>query len=63
MIQAIFNLIIKSLSKKISVVRTVRELTFEGYQDPLLDIMNLIPEHLRPAVLPFDKFGWFVGVN
>jgi len=41
--------------------KTVRELLFEGYDDPLLDFLR---ELKIPTInIPFSKFGWFAERN
>lgn len=47
--------------------KTVGELIFDGYEDPVLDFLELVKD-LLPADLPipnipFKKFGWFVERN
>ncbi|XP_049547847.1 protein croquemort-like isoform X1 [Anopheles darlingi] len=47
----------------------VREMIFDGYDDPLLRslllLLEQIPEDQRPSIKlpPYDKFGWFYGRN
>ncbi|XP_052868749.1 protein croquemort-like [Anopheles cruzii] len=41
--------------------KTVRELLFDGVDDPLLDLIRTLPD-IRSKV-PFDRFGWFYGRN
>ncbi|ODM88946.1 Protein croquemort, partial [Orchesella cincta] len=45
------------------VKKSVRELTFEGYEDPLLELAAILPDSLLPTAIPFDKFGWFYTRN
>lgn len=40
--------------------KTVRELLFEGFEDPLLDLLKTLNGTIE---LPFSKFGWFVERN
>lgn len=54
------NLILMGRAQ-VTVTKSVRELLFDGYDDPLLD---LIREANLPNVnLPFDRFGWFYARN
>lgn len=39
---------------------SVRELMFDGYNDPVFDVIN---DFGIPLPLPFDQFGWFYPVN
>lgn len=41
--------------------RTVRELLFDGYDDPLLTYLRGFPQ--LPINIPFTKFGWFFSRN
>lgn len=43
------------------ITKTVRELLYDGYQDPLIDFFREAESPL--FVVPFDKFGWFVNKN
>lgn len=40
--------------------KPVRNLLFEGLDDPLLDLLKTLNNTVK---LPFDKFGWFVDRN
>lgn len=40
--------------------KTVHELLFEGFDDPLLDALKNLNGSIH---IPFDKFGWFVDRN
>ncbi|CAL8102203.1 unnamed protein product [Orchesella dallaii] len=51
------------LQTNIRVDRKVREFTFEGYEDPLLDLAAFLPDGFLPVTIPFDKFGWFYTRN
>ncbi|XP_018321130.1 protein croquemort-like isoform X2 [Agrilus planipennis] len=57
----IFSLYLSSISS-LYIRRTVKELLFEGFKDPLLDTFNLIPPFLTGTVAP-DRFGWLYGTN
>lgn len=41
--------------------KTVRELLFDGYDDPLLDFLKKL--NSSSVKIPFDKFGWFAERN
>ncbi|ODM87463.1 Protein croquemort, partial [Orchesella cincta] len=45
------------------VKKSIRELTFEGYEDPLLELASILPDFLLPTAIPFNKFGWFYTRN
>ncbi|ODM87074.1 Protein croquemort, partial [Orchesella cincta] len=47
------------LTQAFMLKKSVRELTFEGYEDPLLELAAILPDSLLPTAIPFDKFGWF----
>lgn len=44
------------------VSKTVRELLFDGYDDPLLDMLKEADSPAYP-IPPFQRFGWFVERN
>lgn len=52
----------KILNTNISVTKTVGEWLFDGYNDPVLDLIHTINSTQVPQ-FPFDKFGWFYGRN
>lgn len=54
------NALLEFKKIKLTVTKTVRELLFDGYSDPFLDIARTL--HL-PNLPPFTKFGWFVDRN
>ncbi|XP_077284882.1 protein peste-like [Arctopsyche grandis] len=49
-------------NQEISVTKTARELLFDGYDDPLLDLAKSLPQKETNAP-PVDKFGWFYKRN
>lgn len=49
-----------SLKYEVYVVKSVRELLFEGYPDHILTLLKYHPEHSRDVQ---DKFGWFYKVR
>lgn len=55
------NLILNGRAN-VTITKSVRELLFDGYDDPLLDL--IIKANLPGVRLPpFDKFGWFYARN
>lgn len=54
------DLMFRAAKIQLPVTKTVRELLFDGYDDPLLDLLNLIKN--STFNIPFDKFGWFYAV-
>lgn len=46
--------LLRASDPAISIRKTVRELTFEGYNDPLLDLIFKYTN---------KRFGWFYGVS
>ena len=45
---------------KVFINRTVGELLFDGYEDPLLSIAEWVG---TTSNIPIDKFGWFYKVS
>jgi hypothetical protein len=43
------------------VTKTVRELLYDGYEDPLVSLAGRLPA-LAKIDIPFDRFGWFYEV-
>lgn len=43
------------------LTKTAGELIFDGYDDPILDIMNIL-NFIAPINVPFKKVGWLFGV-
>ena len=59
-----FNTFAKSIGvKNLFIEKKVRELLFEGYSDPLLDIAKFIPPDFPVKIPPYDRFGWFYTVS
>lgn len=56
----VFMGIMISITQKILVTKTVSELLFEGYIDPLLSAGRGWPS--TSSKVPYDKFGWFYKV-
>ena len=51
---------ISALSKT-HMTKTVKELTHEGYHDPVIDYGSMVPAFKE--IIPTDKFGFFYGVS
>ncbi|ODM97219.1 Protein croquemort [Orchesella cincta] len=62
-IKKALNMAMTLLDTPFYINRKVRELAFEGYEDPLLDLAAILPEGFLPTSIPFDKFGWFYTRN
>lgn len=50
----------KLSENEIHVVKTVDELLFKGYSDPIISMGKMAVAENIP---PFDKFGWFYLVS
>lgn len=55
------NQFIMKHRSSLTVTKSVRELLFDGYDDPLIDFLKSL--HLPMFHIPFSKFGWFVERN
>ncbi|XP_008192356.1 protein croquemort isoform X1 [Tribolium castaneum] len=55
------NFFIKEKGVNLTVTKTAREFIFDGYDDPLLDLLKKL--HMRHINIPFDKFAWFISRN
>lgn len=49
------------LQAKLFINRTVGELLFTGYEDPILEIGAAFTEDER--TMPIERFGWFYKVR
>lgn len=47
--------------KKPYITKTAGDFIFDGYDDPILDVVIKL-QHYIPIDLPFKKVGWFYGV-
>lgn len=47
--------------EKLVITKSVRELLFDGYKDPLIDLIRKMNN--TGFQIPFDKFGWFYAVS
>lgn len=61
LIRKLVNELILKSRGGLTVTKTVREWCFDGYDDPLLDLIKVL--HLPQFKIPFSKFGWFVERN
>ncbi|KAF4527839.1 hypothetical protein B566_EDAN014640, partial [Ephemera danica] len=61
MMQTPLSLVITQLETR-HVTKTVRELLFDGYEDPLISLAGKLPA-LAKIDIPFDRFGWFYERN
>lgn len=55
------NFLMGEKKAKLHITKTVGEFLFDGYEDPLLDLVLKL--NISKFVIPFKKFGWFVMVN
>lgn len=61
-VYVITNYYLKSSNiNKPYITKTAGEFIFDGYDDPLLDIVIKLKEYFH-VDLPFNKVGWFYGV-
>lgn len=61
MMKVIGETLLKWGKAHLTVTHTVRNLIFDGYDDPILDFVRRL--NLKQFVIPFEKFGWFVERN
>ncbi|TRY75716.1 hypothetical protein TCAL_08673 [Tigriopus californicus] len=52
---------LKMIKEPLFVTKTVGEILFEGYSDPLLTATAILPDIIMPTKM--DKFGFFYGRN
>ncbi|XP_049696685.2 protein peste isoform X1 [Helicoverpa armigera] len=50
-------------NQNIAVSKLAKELLFDGYEDPLLDLAKSLPSSTTGGAPPVDKFGWFYERN
>lgn len=55
------NFLLEEKHTKLYVTHHVREYLFDGYDDPLLDL--ILKLNITVIKIPFKKFGWFVDVS
>ena len=51
---------LSTIEAGVFIERSVRELLFEGYQDTLLAIAEMVGQK---SDIPLDRFGWFYKVG
>ncbi|KAJ2950287.1 hypothetical protein O0L34_g11650 [Tuta absoluta] len=61
--QNLLSMGLQLYGQAISVTKPARELLFEGYEDPLLDMAKNLPASVTGGAPPVDRFGWFYGRN
>lgn len=54
---------LSTLRTQMHVKKTVDEILFKGYEDPIINLMNKMTFLQQPDVPKMDKFGWFYGVK
>lgn len=55
------NFFLEEKRVTLAVTRTVNEFIFEGYDDPMLDLLHKL--NISNIKIPFTKMGWFVDRN
>ncbi|XP_066248766.1 protein croquemort [Euwallacea similis] len=61
LVKKAINMFFEEKGELIYVRKPVRELLFEGYDDPLVDMMSKL--NMSSIKIPFKKFGWFSERN
>ncbi|KAJ1519336.1 hypothetical protein ONE63_004634 [Megalurothrips usitatus] len=61
MIKKLVDVLLR-VEESFAVRKSVRELLFEGYSDPLLEVAAELKK-ITNISIPFDKFGWFYSRN
>uniref|UniRef100_A0A6M2DE38 Putative plasma membrane glycoprotein cd36 n=1 Tax=Xenopsylla cheopis TaxID=163159 RepID=A0A6M2DE38_XENCH len=61
LIQKAVDLLMREKREKLVITKSVRELLFDGYKDPLIDLIRKMNN--TGFQIPFDKFGWFYARN
>ncbi|RZC34759.1 croquemort-like, partial [Asbolus verrucosus] len=54
---------LSSITPTIHLTRTVSEMLFEGYKDPLITMAKSLPFLAGNSLPPWDRFGWFYTRN
>lgn len=50
-------------NQQIAISKLAKELLFDGYEDPLLDLAKSLPPSTTGGAPPVDRFGWFYEVS
>lgn len=50
------------MARTIHLTRTVKQMLFEGYKDPLITMARTLPM-IAGTIPAWDKFGWFYTVS
>ncbi|XP_026732809.1 protein peste-like isoform X1 [Trichoplusia ni] len=50
-------------NQQIAISKLAKELLFDGYEDPLLDLAKSLPPSTTGGAPPVDRFGWFYERN
>lgn len=61
LLKKLANLLITRFGAQLVITKTVKELLFDGYDDPLLDFLKKL--NMSKFNIPFKKFGWFAERN
>ncbi|KAJ8959906.1 hypothetical protein NQ318_011643 [Aromia moschata] len=58
-----FSITFDAMISSIYITKSVGNVLFDGYDDPLMNIANTFPFLAGNNFPPMDKFGWFYGRN
>ncbi|KAF7270551.1 hypothetical protein GWI33_016506 [Rhynchophorus ferrugineus] len=61
LVKRALNFFLEEKNENIAVTKTIGDLLFNGYDDPLINIAMKL--NMSKIHLPFKKFGWFVDRN
>lgn len=54
--------VMSTMVDSVALTHTVGQVTFEGYEDPLLNAASTL-RTFQSSLPQMDKFGWFYGVS
>uniref|UniRef100_A0A1B0D2U3 Protein croquemort n=1 Tax=Phlebotomus papatasi TaxID=29031 RepID=A0A1B0D2U3_PHLPP len=60
-VKMMVNFLFKEKHAHMTITKSVRELLFDGYDDPILDFIRKL--NISGFVIPFNRVGWFVERN